>query len=149
MGYQNHLTCLLSNLYAGQETTVRIKHGTMDGSKLEKEYNKVAYCHPVDLTYMKCTLCKMPDRMKHALESRLQRNINNLRYAHDITLMAESEEEEPLGESERESEKAGLKLSFQKTKIMASGTITSWQISGNNGNSDRPYVFGLQNHGRW
>ena len=128
MGYQTHLTCLLSNLYAGQETTVRIKHGTMDASKLEKEYNEVAYCHPVDLTYMKFTLCKMPDWMKHTLESRLQRNISNLRYAHDITLMAESEEEEPLGESEVESEKPGLKLNFQKTKIMASGTNTSWQI---------------------
>ena len=88
--------------------------------------------------------------MKHALESRLQRNINNLRYAHDITLMAESEEEEPLGESERESEKAGLKLNIQKTKIMASGPITSWQIDEeNNGNSDRLYFWGLKYHCRW
>ena len=93
MGYQTHLTCLLSHLYADQEATVRIKHGTMDGSKLGKEYNKVIYCHSVDLTYMKCTLCKMPGWMKHKLKSRLQRNIHNLRYAHDTILMAESEEE--------------------------------------------------------
>jgi len=93
MGYQTHLTCLLSHLYADQEATVRIKHGTMDGSKLGKEYNKVVYCHSVDLTYMKCTLCKMPGWMKHKLESRLPRNIHNFRYAHDTILMAESEEE--------------------------------------------------------
>ena len=80
------------------------------------------------------------------------RNINNLRYADDTTLMAESEEElkSLLMKVKEESEKVGLKLNIQKTKIMASGPITSWQILwGNNGNSERLYFFGFQNHCRW
>ena len=77
-----------------------------------------------------------------------RRNINNLRYADDTTLMAESEEElkSLLTKVKEESEKVGLKLNIQKTKIMASGPITSW---GNSGNSVRLYFFGLQNHCRW
>ena len=81
-----------------------------------------------------------------------RRNINNLRYADDTTLMAESEEEleSLLMKVKEESEKVGLKLNIQKTKIVASGPITTWQIDGgNNGNSDRLYFWGLQNHGRW
>ena len=78
------------------------------------------------------------------------RNINNLRYADDTTLMAESEElKRLLMKVKEESEKAGLKLNIQKTKIMASGPITSWQIVGNSGNSVRLYFGGLQNHCRW
>ena len=80
------------------------------------------------------------------------RNINNLRYADDTTFMAESEEElkSLLMKVKEESEKVGLKLNIQKTKIMASGPITSWQTDGeNNGNSDRLYFPGLQNHCRW
>ena len=79
------------------------------------------------------------------------RNINNLRYADDTTLMAESEEElkSLLMKGKEESEKAGLKLNIQKTEIMASGPITSWQIDGNNGNNDRHYFGGLENHCRW
>ena len=80
------------------------------------------------------------------------RNINNLRYADDITLMVESKEDlkSLLMKVKEESEKPGLKLNIQKTKIMASGPITSWQNRwGNNGNSDRLNFFGLQNHYRW
>jgi len=80
------------------------------------------------------------------------RNINNLRYADDTTFMAESEEElkSLLIKVKEESEKVGLKLNIQKTKIMASGTITSWQIDGeNSGNSGWLHFFGLQNHCRW
>jgi len=79
------------------------------------------------------------------------RNINNLRYADDITLRAESEEElkSLLMKVKEESEKVGLKLNIQKTKIMASGPITSWEIEGNSGNSVRLYFFGLQNHCIW
>ena len=80
-----------------------------------------------------------------------RRNINNLRYADNTTLMAESKEElkSLLMVVKEESEKAGLKLNIQKTKIMASGSITSWQIDGEkNGNSDRLYFLGLQNHYR-
>ena len=80
-----------------------------------------------------------------------RRNINNLRYADDITLMAESEEElkSLLTKVKEESEKAGLKLSIQKTKIMASGIITSWQLEGETMESVRLYFLGLQNHCRW
>ena len=79
------------------------------------------------------------------------RNINNLRYADDTILMAESEEELKglLMKVKEESEKVGLKLNIQKTKIMASGPITSWEIWGNSRNSVRLYFFGLQNHCRW
>ena len=80
------------------------------------------------------------------------RNINKLRYADDTTLMAESEEEPKslLMKVKVESEKVGLKLNIQKTKIMASSPITSWQIDGeNSGNSVRLYFSGLQNHYRW
>ena len=79
------------------------------------------------------------------------RNINNLKYADDTTLMAEIEEEQKslLMKVKEESETVGLKLSIQKTKIMASGPITSWEIDGETGNSVRLYFSGLQNHYRW
>ena len=79
------------------------------------------------------------------------RNINNFRYADDVTLMAESKEELKnfLMNMKEESEQADLKLNIQKTKMMASGPITSWQIWGNNGNSDRIYFLGLQNDCIW
>ena len=79
------------------------------------------------------------------------RNIDNLRYADDTTLMAESKEElkSLLMKVKEESEKAGLKLSIQKTKIMASGPITSWQIDGETVETVTDYFFGLQNHCRW
>ena len=79
------------------------------------------------------------------------RNINNLRYADDTTLMAESEEElnSLLMKVEKESEKVGLKLNIQKTKIMASDSITSWQIDGETLETVTDYFFGLQNHCRW
>ena len=80
-----------------------------------------------------------------------RRNINNLRYADNTTLMAESEEElkSLLMKVKEESEKFGLKLNIQKMKIMASGPITSWEIDGDSGNSVRLYFFGLQNRCRW
>ena len=81
MVIQDHLTCLLRNLYTGQEAAVRTRHGTTDGSKLRKEYIKVVYCHPAYLTSMQSTSCfEMLGWMKHKLESRLQGEINNLRY---------------------------------------------------------------------
>ena len=88
----------------------------------------------------------------HAEIKIARRNISNLRYADDTTLMAESKEElkSLLMKVKEENEKAGLKLNIQKTKIMASGPITSWQIDGgNSGNSARLYFLGLQNHCRW
>ena len=90
--------------------------------------------------------------MKHKLESRLpRRNINNLRYADDTTLLAESEEELKglLMKVKEESEKVGLKLNIHKTKIMASSPITSWQIDGETMETVRLYFLGLQHHCRW
>ena len=71
MGIPDHLTCLLRNLYAGQEAAVRIGHGQQIGSKLRKEYVKAVYCHPAYLTYMQSTSCEMPGWIKHKVESRL------------------------------------------------------------------------------
>ena len=121
------------------------------GSKLGKEYIKAVYCHPAYLTYMQSTLCETPGWMKHRLESIARRNINNLRCADDTTLMAESKEKlkSLLMEVKEESEKVGLKLNIQKTKIMASGPITSWQIDGETVESVRLYSFGLQYYCRW
>ena len=123
------------------------------GYKLGKEYVKAVYCHPAYLTYMQSTSCEMPDCMKHKLESRLpRRNINYLRYADDITLMAENKEElkSLLLKVKEESEKVGLKLNIQKTKIMASGPIPSWQIDGEAMDTVTDFIFfWLQNHCRW
>ena len=115
------------------------------GSKLGKEYIKDVYCHPACLTYMQNTSCEMLGWMKHKLESRLlgETSITS-RYADDITLMAESEEElKSLSMKVKEdSEKVGLKLNLQKTKIMASGPITSWEIDGETIETPRDFIFG-------
>ena len=89
--------------------------------------------------------------MKHKLESRLPGEMSNLRYADDTTLMAESEElKSLLMKVKEESEKVGLKLNIQKTKIMASGPITSWEIDGETVKRVTDFIFGgLQNHCRW
>ena len=99
------------------------------GSKQEKEYVKAVYCHPASLTYMQSTSRETLGWKKHKIA---RRNTNNLRYADDTTLMPESEEElkSLLIKVKEESEKVGLKLNIQKTKIMASGPITSWEIVG-------------------
>jgi len=122
------------------------------GSKLGKGYIKAVYYHPAYLTYMQSTSCEMLGWMKHKLESRLpERNISNLRYTDDTTLMAESEEElkNLLVKVKKKSGNAGLKLNIQKTKIMASGPITSGQIDGETMETVTDYFLGLQNHCRW
>ena len=126
-GIPNHLTCLLRNLYAGQEATVRTLYLKLTDSKLGKKYDKAVYYNPIYLTYVQSTSCEKAELNESQAEIN-GRNINNLRYAHDTTLMAESEEElkSLLMGMKEESEKADLKLSIQKTKIMASGLITSW-----------------------
>ena len=98
-------------------------------SKLEKEFVKAVYCHPACLFYMKSTSCKMPGWMKGKLQSRLPGEISITSDTQMTTLMEESEEElkSHLMKVKEESEKTGLKLNIQKTKIMASGPITSWQ----------------------
>ena len=129
MGIPDHLTCLLRSLYAGQEATVRTGHGTTDWFQIGKGEHQGCILSP-------CLFNLYAEyiRRNAGLEGIkiARRNSNNLRYADDTTLMAESEEElkSLLMKVEEESEKVGLKLNIQKTKIMASGPITSWQIDG-------------------
>ena len=140
---QEHFTCLLRNLHAGQEATVRTGHEQQICSKQGKKDVKAVYCHAAYLTYMqspsqKCWLDEAQAEIKIA-----RRNINNLRYADDTTLMAESEElKSLLMKVKEESEKVGLKLNIQKTKVMASGLITSWQIDGETIETVRDFILG-------
>ena len=118
------------------------------GSKWGKEYVKAVSCHPAYLTYMRSTSWEILGWMKHKLESRLQENINNLRYADGITLLAESKEElkSLLMKVREESETVGLKLNIQKFKIMAPGPITSWETDEE---TVADFILGgLQNHCR-
>ena len=147
----DHLTYLLRNLYAGQEATVRTGHGTTDWFQMGKEYVKAVYCHPAYLTYMQNTTCEMSGWMKAQAGIKIAGRNNNLRYADDTILMAESKEElkNLLMKMKDESEKVGLKLNIQKTKIMASSLITSWQIDGEARETEILYFLSLQNHCRW
>ena len=114
------------------------------GSKLGKEYIKAVYCYPAYLNYMQSTSCEMLRWMKHKLESRLPReSINNLRYADDTTLMAESEEElkSLLMKVKEESQKVGLKLNIPNTKIMACGPTTSCKIDGKTMGTVTDFIF--------
>ena len=111
------------------------------GSKLGKEYIKAVYCHPACLTYMQNTSWEMLDWMKHKLESRLPGEIPITSYTDDTTLMAESEELKSLLMKVKESEKVGLKLNIQKTKIMASSPITSWEIDGETVETVSDFIF--------
>ena len=127
MGIPDHLTCLLRNLYAGQEARKELDMEQQTDSKSEKEYVKVVYCHPAYLIYMQSTSGETLGWKKHKLESRLPGEISV--NSDGTTLMAESEEElkSPLMKVKKESENVGLQLNIQKTKMMASGPITSWQ----------------------
>ena len=132
MGTPDHLTCLLRNLYAGQETT-ELDMEQQTGSKLAKEYIKAVYCYPGLFNFYAEYIMRNAGLNEAQVGIKIaRRNINNLRYADDTTLMAESEEEliSLLMKVKVESEKVGLKLNIQKTKIMASGPITSWEIDG-------------------
>ena len=131
MGIPDHLTCLLGNLYADQEATVRTGHGTTDwfqiGKGVRQGYILSSCLFNLYAEYImrNSGLVEAKAGIKTA-----RRNINNLKYADDTTLMAESEEEikSLLMKVKEESEKVGLKLNIQKIKIMASGPITSWEI---------------------
>ena len=133
MGISEHLTCLLRNLYAGQDATFRTRHGTMDWLQIGKGVHQGCILSPclfniyAEYIMQNARLDKAQAGIKIA-----KRNINNLRYVDDITLMVESEEwlKSLLMKVKEESEKAGSELNIQKTKIMASGLITSWQIDG-------------------
>ena len=133
MEIPDHLACLLRNLYAGQEATVRTGHGTTDWFQIGKGVHQGCILSPCLFNFYAEYI------MRNAVLEETQagikisgRNINNLRYADDTTLMAESEEElkSLLMKVKVESEKVGLKFNIQKTKIMASSPITSWEIDG-------------------
>ena len=152
MGIPDYLTCLLRNLYAGQESTVRTRHGTMQVPNWEKVRQGCILSSCLFNFYAECIRLNAGLNEAQAGIKTVGRNINNLRYEDDTTLTAESEEELKSFwvKVKEESEKAGLKLNIQKTKIMASGLITSWQIDGgNNANGDRLYFLGLQKQCRW
>ena len=151
MGIPDHLTCLLGSLYAGQEATVRTGHGTTDWFQIEKRVHQGCLLSPCSFNlYAEYIMRNAGLEEAQAGIKITRRNINNLRYADDTTLMAESEEElkSLMIKVKEESEKVGLKLNIQKTKIMASGPITSWEIDGETENSVRLYFGGLQNHCR-
>ena len=131
MGITDHLTCLLRNLYSGQEATVRTGHGTTDWFQIGKGECQGCILSPCSFNlYAEYILRNAGLEETQAGIKIAGRNINNLRYADDTTLMAESEEEHKslLMKVKEESEKVGLKLNIQKTKIMAPGPITSWEI---------------------
>ena len=133
MGIPDHLTCLLRNLYAGQEATVRTGHGTTDCFQVGKRVHQGCI-----LSLCLCNLyaeCMMRNAGLEETQAGIKiagRNINKLRYADDTTVMAESEEElkSLLMKVKEESEKVGLKLNIQKAKIMSSSPITSWEVDG-------------------
>ena len=133
MGIPDHLTCLLRNLYASQEATVRTGHGTTDWFQIGKGVCQGCILSPCLFNFYAEYIMRNAGLEEAQTGIKIAgRNINNLRYADDTTLMVESEEEPKslLIKVEEESEKVGLKLNIQKTKIMASGPITSWQMHG-------------------
>ena len=144
MGIPDHFTCLLRKLYAGQEATVRTGHGTIDWFQIGKGVRQgciLSLClfnFYAEYIMRNTGLEETQTRIKTA-----GKNINNLRYADDTTLMTESEEElkSLLMKVKEESEKVGLKLNIQKTKIMASSPITSWHIDGETVETVADFIF--------
>ena len=144
MGIPDHLTCLLRNLYAGQETTVRTGHGTIDWFQIGKEVHQGCILLPCLFNLYADYIMKNAGLEEtKAGNKTARRNIKNLRYADDTTLMAESEEElkNLLMKLKEEREKFGLKLNVQKTKIMASGPISSWQVDGETVETVADFIF--------
>ena len=151
MGIPDHLTCLLRNLYAGQEGTVRTGHGTTDWFQIGKGIHQGCILSPCLFNFYAEYIMRNAGLDESQAGIKIaRRNINNLRYASDTTLMAESEElKSLLMKVKEDSEKVGLKLNIQDTKITASGPITSWEINGETVETVSDYFFGLQNHCRW
>ena len=144
MGIQEHLTCLLRNLYAGQEATVRTGHETIDWFQKGKGVCQGCILSPCLFNlYAKYIIRNTGLEEAQAGIKIARRNVNNLRYADNTTLMAESEEElkSLLMKVKEESEKVGLKLNIQKTKFMASGPITLWPIDGETVETVADFIF--------
>ena len=143
MGIPDHLTCLLRKLYAGQEATARTRHGATDWFQIGKGVRQGCILSPCLFNlYAEYIMRNTALEEAQAGIKIARRNINNLRYADDTTLMAENEElKSLLMKVKEESEKVGLKLNFQKSKIMASGPITSWQIDGETVETVADFIF--------
>ena len=151
MGIPDHLSCLLRNLYARQEATLRTGHGTTDWFQIGKGVCQGCILSSCLFNFYAEYIMRNAGLEEAQTGIKISgRNINNLRYADDTTLMAESEEElkSLLMKVKEESEKVDLKLNIQKTKIMASSPITSWQIEGETTvETVADIIFwGLQNH---
>ena len=152
MRIPDHLTCLLRNLYVGQEATVRTEHGTTDWFQIGKGVHQG--CILSSCLFNFCAEYIMRNAGLEEAQAGIKiarRNTNNLRYADDATLMAESREElkSLLMKVKEKSEKAGLKLSIQKTDHGIRSHHFMANRWGNTGNSDRLHFGGLQNHYRW
>ena len=144
MGIPDHLTCPLRNLYTGQEATVRTGHGTTDSFQIGKGVRQCCILSPCLFNLYGVYIMRNAGLEEAQAEIKIAgRNINNLRYADDTTLMAESEEElkSLLMKVKLESEKVALRLNIQKTKIMASGPITSWEIDGKTVETVSDFIF--------
>ena len=151
MGIPDHLTCLLRNLYAGQEATVRTGHGTTDWFQIGKGIHQGSILSPCLFNfYAEHTMWNGGLDESRAGIKTVRRNINNLRYADDTTFMAESEDELESLEGERGAWKSWLKIQLSKNEDHGSWShhfmANRW---GNNGNSGRLYFLELQNHCRW
>ena len=144
MGISDHVTCLLRNLYAGQEATIRTRHGTIDWFTIGRGVHKGCILSPCIFSLYAVYIMRNAGLDEPQAGIKIaRRNTNNLRHVDDNTLMGESEEElkSLLMKVKMESEKADLKLNIQKTKIMASGLITSWQINGETMEPVRDFIF--------
>ena len=150
--YQTKFTCLLKNLYGGQEETVRTGYGTTDWFQIGKEVRQGCILSPCLFNF--CAVYIMRNAGLEEAQDGIKiagRNINNFRYADDTTLMTESKEKlkSLLMKVKEESEKVGSKLNIQKTNIMASGPITPCEIDGETAETLTDYFWGRQNHCRW
>ena len=144
MGIPDHLTCLLRNLYAGQEATVRTGHGITDWFQIGKGVRQGCMLSPCLFNLYAEYIMRNAGLEETQARIKISRRIiNNVRYADDTTLMAESEQElkSLLMKVKEESEKVGLKLNIRKTKIMASGPMASWQIDGETVETVSNFVF--------
>ena len=153
MGIPDHLTCLLRNLYVGQEATVRTGHGTTDWFQIMKGVCQGCILSPCLFNLYAGYIMRNAglDEVQAGIKI-AWRDINNPGYAYDTTFMAESKDKlrSLLIKVKKDSEKVGLKLNIQQTKIMTSGSITSWQIDGETMETVRGFILGgPPNHCRW
>ena len=152
MGIPGRLTCLLRNLYAGEEATVRTGHGPTDWFQIGKGVHQGCVLSPCLFNFYAEYIMRNTGLDEAQAGIKIAgRDINNLKYADDTTPMVESEEQlqSLLMQVKEESGRVGLKFNIQKTKIMASGSITSWEIDGETVEAVSDFIFWLQNHCRW